>query len=78
MVSLDTLMYLPSYISIIIFVFIFCIYLLKLSDLKGEQTCINKINPSLWSRIDCKCLDGLIPCLEFTIEIQSKSHVQPK
>ena len=73
MVSLDTLMYLPSYISIIIFVFIFCIYLLKLSDLKGEQTCINKINPSLLNRTDCRPLEVLIPCLEFTIEIESNS-----
>jgi len=27
----------------------------------------------LWSRIDCTCLDGLIPCLEFNIEIESNS-----
>ena len=29
--------------------------------------------PSLWSRTDCHPLQGLIPCLEFTIEIESNN-----
>jgi hypothetical protein len=29
--------------------------------------------PSRWSRVACYPLEGLIPCLEFTIEIESNS-----
>ena len=29
--------------------------------------------PLLWSRFDCSPLEGTIPCLEFTIEIQSNN-----
>ena len=32
-----------------------------------------KINQSQWNRTDCTCLDGHIPCLEFTLEIQSNN-----
>ena len=26
-----------------------------------------------WSSFDCTCLEGTIPCLEFTLEIESNS-----
>ena len=45
----------------------------KPSDLRGEQTCINEINPSQWNDFACTSLPILIPCLEFNIEIESNS-----
>ena len=60
----------------------------KPSDLEGEQTCITKITPSLLSRTACRplqnsrstpaskedvVLSGIIPHLQFTLELQSNS-----
>ena len=30
-------------------------------------------NPSRWNDFACTCLEGTIPCLEFSIEIQSNN-----
>ena len=37
------------------------------------KTCTPKTIPSLSSRVVCRGLEGTIPCLEFTIEIESNS-----
>jgi len=42
-------------------------------NLRGEQTCRRKTNQSQWSSFAYTCLPILIPCLEFTIEIESNS-----
>jgi hypothetical protein len=31
--------------------------------------------PSRWNRFESTCLQGLIPCLEFSIEIESNSLI---
>ena len=38
-----------------------------------KKTCTPKTNPSRWSSFGCTCLEGLVPCLEFSIEIQSNN-----
>ena len=38
-----------------------------------SKKCTSKNLPPLWNRFDCSPLQGLIPCLEFTIEIESNS-----
>jgi len=42
-------------------------------DLIWSKTGTNEINPLLLNRTDCRPLQGLIPCLEFTLEIESNS-----
>ena len=32
-----------------------------------------KTNPSRWNDFESTCLEGTIPCLEFTIEIESNN-----
>jgi len=38
-----------------------------------EQTCTNETNQSQWSSFARTCLEGTIPYLEFSIEIQSNN-----
>ena len=38
-----------------------------------SKTCTRKTIPSQWSSFVCSNLQGLIPCLEFTIEIESNN-----
>ena len=38
-----------------------------------EQTCTNETNQSQWSSFVCTSLEGTIPHLEFSIEIQSNN-----
>ncbi len=39
----------------------------------GKKTGTSKTIPLRWNRFDCSPLEGTIPCLEFSIEIQSNS-----
>jgi len=38
-----------------------------------KKTFTHRSPPSQWNRTGCKCLEGAIPHLEFTIEIESNS-----
>ena len=39
----------------------------------GEKRGTYKMTPSRWSSFGCTCLEGIIPCFEFTIEMQSNN-----
>jgi hypothetical protein len=45
----------------------------RLLNSLGSKTCILKTIPLQWSRFVRSPLEGTIPCLEFTIEIQSNN-----
>ncbi len=42
-------------------------------NLRWSKTCTRKTIPSRWSRFDCSSLQGTIPHLQFSIEIQSNN-----
>ena len=52
---------------------VFLLTMVKPSDLNSEQTYRSEINPSQWSSFASTCLEGTVPHLEFSIEIQSNN-----